>query len=359
MSIAPSARFRIGAWVCCVSAFLIGIEPPDCRAAIRREEVEKAIREGVRFLKDQQRPDGSWADTADEAKTGTTSLVTLALLTAGRAGRLADDPARPSTTSARFGPEQLRSTYAVALQTMVFAAADPERDQLEIAANVAWLERAQIKAGDRVPWPGSWTYSDFKERARRQLEHPVRPARPERRQRGRRRRSSPRSGPWPGATGSDSSTTTGAGRYTPDAQRLDRQHDLRGDLQPDHHRPEAVPGPGVPRRRPDPELRRGGRSTPSLQRGDRLARPALPGRPELRQRPAVELSITSTAWSAPAGSPASGSSASTTGTARGPRSWSTTRTSSRGFWQGRSSRTTSSSRPASPSCSWPRGGPRS
>ena len=42
-------------------------------------------------------------------------------------------------------------------------------------------------------------------------------------------------------------------------RRSDRQHDLRGDLQPDHHRPETVPGAARPRRRPDPQLRQGGR----------------------------------------------------------------------------------------------------
>jgi hypothetical protein len=40
--------------------------------------------------------------------------------------------------------------------------AEPERDQLRIAANVDWLERAQIKPGDPQFWPGSWTYSDSK-----------------------------------------------------------------------------------------------------------------------------------------------------------------------------------------------------
>ncbi len=29
-------------------------------------------------------------------------------------------------------------------------------------ANVDWLERAQIKPGDRMPWPGTWTYQDQK-----------------------------------------------------------------------------------------------------------------------------------------------------------------------------------------------------
>ena len=133
------------------------------RAAVTREEVERAIRDGVHFLKQQQRADGSWVEADNEAHTGTTSLVTLALLTAG-------EPANSvNITQAieflrNFGPEQLKSTYAVSLQTMVFAAADPDRDQLKIAANVKWLQDAQIKSGDRVLWPGSWTYSSFKTR---------------------------------------------------------------------------------------------------------------------------------------------------------------------------------------------------
>ena len=47
------------------------------------EEVERAIRNGVRFLKERQGPDGSWADVDQAARTGPTSLAVLALLTAG------------------------------------------------------------------------------------------------------------------------------------------------------------------------------------------------------------------------------------------------------------------------------------
>jgi hypothetical protein len=143
-----------------IAAQLAGGSPSS--AAVTREEVERAIREGVRYLKSlPQRPDGSWSDVEAEAKTGTTSLITLALLTAGErpdspAVRKAIDYLRGS------GPNDLKSTYAIALQTMVFAAAEPERDQLRIANNVSWLERAQIKKGDPVNWPGSWTYSDSK-----------------------------------------------------------------------------------------------------------------------------------------------------------------------------------------------------
>ncbi len=109
--------------------------------------MEHAIRAGVAFLKREQRDDGSWAEIEADAKPGTTSLVTLALLTAG------EKPDSPTIRKALeylrgFGPDDLRSTYAISFQTMVFAAAEPERDQLRIAANVEWLERAQIRPGD-------------------------------------------------------------------------------------------------------------------------------------------------------------------------------------------------------------------
>ncbi len=44
---------------------------------------------------------------------------------------------------------------------MVFAVADPARDRSRIAANVEWLERAQIKDGDPQSSHGSWTYTDM------------------------------------------------------------------------------------------------------------------------------------------------------------------------------------------------------
>ena len=127
------------------------------QGAVTREEVEKAIHDGIRFLKERQKRDGSWDEFNPQAKTGTTSLVTLALLTAG------EKPEAPHIHAAlehlrRFGPQELGSTYAISLQTMVFAAAEPERDQLRIAANVNWLESAQIKVAQRGV-PGCWTYT--------------------------------------------------------------------------------------------------------------------------------------------------------------------------------------------------------
>ena len=57
----------------------------------------------------------------------------------------------------QFRAEELNSTYAVALQTMVFAAAEPIRDRNRILANVEFLEQSQIKMGERT-WPGTWNY---------------------------------------------------------------------------------------------------------------------------------------------------------------------------------------------------------
>jgi hypothetical protein len=135
-----------------------------CPAAVTREEVDKAIRDAVRFLKAQQRDDGSWSDIEIEARTGMTSLVTLALMTSGETAASSPTIRKSLDYLRHFGPDELRSTYAISLQTMVFAneAAEPAKDQLKIAANVRWLEQAQIKPGEPVFWPGSWSYSDSK-----------------------------------------------------------------------------------------------------------------------------------------------------------------------------------------------------
>jgi hypothetical protein len=154
---------RLLAIVLGVAGFAGPILTSPAQGAVTREEVEHAIREGVRFLKQEQRQDGSWSDVDNDAHTGSTSLVTLALLTAGEPVK-SPTIRRALTYLRNFGPDELKSTYAVALQTMVFAAAEPERDQLKLVANVEWLTRAQIRPADRVNWPGSWTYSVVKNR---------------------------------------------------------------------------------------------------------------------------------------------------------------------------------------------------
>lgn len=136
----------------------LAMPPWPTRADVTSKEVEDSIRLGISYLLRQQRRDGSWPDADQLAKTGTTSLVMLALLTAGEKP---DAPhiERGLNYLARYSARDLGRTYSVALQTMVFAAADPRRFKLELARNVEWLERAQIKPGDAQPnWPGAWTY---------------------------------------------------------------------------------------------------------------------------------------------------------------------------------------------------------
>jgi RNA polymerase sigma factor (sigma-70 family) len=137
------------------------VAAPAYRRTALGEEVERVIRAGVSFLNARQHADGSWADLAKDSKTGVTSLVTLALFAAG------EQPESPSIRKSleflrRFGPDDLDSTYAIALQTMVFAAAEPERDRSRILANVKWLERAQFTPGENPRWTGSWTYTQLK-----------------------------------------------------------------------------------------------------------------------------------------------------------------------------------------------------
>jgi RNA polymerase sigma factor (sigma-70 family) len=125
------------------------------------QQVDQAIQRGVAFLKSQQRPDGSWSEVENDAKTGMTSLVSLALLAAG------EKPDSPTIKKSLgylrgFGPNDLHSTYSISLQTMAYASAEPANDIRRIGANVEWLQDAQIKPGDPQYWPGSWSYSDTK-----------------------------------------------------------------------------------------------------------------------------------------------------------------------------------------------------
>jgi hypothetical protein len=140
----------------------IALSPSLALGAVTREEVEQAIRGGVSFLKSQQDPNtGAWPDADLRAHEGTSALATLALLTAGEPATEAH-VAKALSHLEQFTATALGRTYSVALQTMVFSAADPVRYKVHIANNVAWLERAQIKPGDGNSWPGSWTYDDMK-----------------------------------------------------------------------------------------------------------------------------------------------------------------------------------------------------
>src|SRR6185295_12154132 len=96
------------------------------------------------FLKREQRPDGSWPDHVP-VPGGVTYLATLALLNAGVSPN--DPEVKQALAVARRANPSM--TYALALQTLVFCAAEPKKDLLLIRRNAQLLENLQIRAGDR------------------------------------------------------------------------------------------------------------------------------------------------------------------------------------------------------------------
>src|SRR5262245_61151655 len=90
------------------------------------DRVREAIDRGVRYLREEQRPDGSWeVDAACMANPGGwSSLTMLALLNAG---------VSPEDPAVANGLRYLRTlkparTYVVGLQTMVYALAGQPED---------------------------------------------------------------------------------------------------------------------------------------------------------------------------------------------------------------------------------------
>ncbi len=151
------ARWSFVLWVAGVAAASL-----PARAAVTGEDVERAIRDGVRYLRNTQQEDGSWP-----GESGATELATLALLTAGEP---ADDPQigraiefirRHHDPASFVDPHK---TYTIGLQTMVFAAIDPLAYRHQIARNAEWLIATQLVsvnpgglAHGGIPL-GSWSY---------------------------------------------------------------------------------------------------------------------------------------------------------------------------------------------------------
>jgi hypothetical protein len=149
---------RLGAAAVLALVFA-GAFPSAAAAGVTQAEVERAIRDGVDFLRRTQQLDGSWPGQA-----GVTELAVLALLTAGEP---VDGPCVSSALAytSRLGPPELGGTYAVALQTMALAAANPAAYRLRIARNAEWLVETQVAGANRifrgrriVIADGSWSY---------------------------------------------------------------------------------------------------------------------------------------------------------------------------------------------------------
>ena len=121
---------------------------------ITAQQVQNSIDACISYLKQRQSKSGKWPGN-EMYGSGQSSLVLLALLNAGVP---LDAPVVQS------GLKYLRSvtpkkTYEVALQTMVYCAAEPNRDIAEIQRNVQWLVKVQKMpaSGGNV---GSWGYDE-------------------------------------------------------------------------------------------------------------------------------------------------------------------------------------------------------
>jgi hypothetical protein len=115
-------------------------------------QIQRAIERARDWLIQQQRPDGSWtAMRASNTNVGATSLVVLALANAG-----VDEKNLNMQRAVEWLRRQTADdTYAVSLQTMVFAMLSPDADRALIERNAAWLEDGQARQG---PTAGAWSY---------------------------------------------------------------------------------------------------------------------------------------------------------------------------------------------------------
>ncbi|WP_197443196.1 DUF4159 domain-containing protein [Lignipirellula cremea] len=150
-------RFLAGLlWTTLAGLAMSGSAAPANAADVTAKQVADAIDRGVVYLKGaQNRTDGSWPEWVGQPG-GTTALCALALLNCGVPP---EDEAIQKALRYLRTKEKPGMVYSVALQTMVFCAAEPNKDRLAIARNVQWLEATQISNGHAK---GAWAYSsDF------------------------------------------------------------------------------------------------------------------------------------------------------------------------------------------------------
>ncbi len=118
------------------------------------DAVRGSIDGAIAFLRQKQTRNGGWDEYPGYAP-GTTSLCALALLTAG----LDESDATVSKALAFLADVttlEQNQTYPIALQTMVFCQANPEKYRSQIESNVAWLVERQMKTSNE--YSGGWAY---------------------------------------------------------------------------------------------------------------------------------------------------------------------------------------------------------
>ncbi len=123
--------------------------PPEAGADVTGEQVERAIRRGVGFLKARQKPDGSWP-----GEPGMTALIGLALVTAGESP---DSP--PIDRAFQYllrAEEGGHETYTLGLKAMALASM-PDKYAQALQSYADRLEQGQLRTNNRNVY-GSWTY---------------------------------------------------------------------------------------------------------------------------------------------------------------------------------------------------------
>ena len=142
-------------FLCFVSVFVIVLAPAQGQD-IDPKLVKQAIDRGIRFLRDQQKPDGNWPEEGANQRCGTTALAVLAMRSCGV------PPTDPCIQRAMrylraFPGDKAGQNYSLSLQTMAFCAVDPDGDLALIRSNVALLEKNQEKGISQHN--GGWYYS--------------------------------------------------------------------------------------------------------------------------------------------------------------------------------------------------------
>ena len=130
------------------------VSPEETDEATKNEQpnpLQQAIQRGTAFLQKDQRPDGTWLARSNYHRVGMTALCTWALLKSG--AKVTDAPIQKAISALRKADPKM--TYGIALQTLVFCAAEPKKDLALIQRNVDLLEASQLTGG---PQQGGWTY---------------------------------------------------------------------------------------------------------------------------------------------------------------------------------------------------------
>jgi WD40 repeat protein len=135
------------------------------RAEVLFTDVDRAVQRGVAFLKQKQDlKTGQWkADLPNGIKSAAESIDALCTLALLRSGLDVDDIAVFRGLRRLRGCTDLKTTYAVALQTLALCAGEPKYDAVLLQRNVDWLEKAQVEEDSKNKWvaAGSWSYSNL------------------------------------------------------------------------------------------------------------------------------------------------------------------------------------------------------